>query len=125
MLVLGVHDGHNSSAALVRDGVLLCAIGEERLNLQKHAYGYPSNAIKEVLRVTQVDVSSIDAVAMSSASIPPAYFMTKRNTKMSISDYWKEQTEYWYPKLYQNKNPKYTDIFSYHCNPDEFPYDQT
>ena len=35
MLILGIHDGHNASAALVKDGKLTCAIAEERISRQK------------------------------------------------------------------------------------------
>jgi len=31
--VLGVHDGHDSGAALIRDGKVLAALQEERMNL--------------------------------------------------------------------------------------------
>ena len=32
MRVLGIHDGHSSSAALIEDGKVIAAIQEERLN---------------------------------------------------------------------------------------------
>jgi predicted NodU family carbamoyl transferase len=33
MIVLGVHDGHNASAALMIDGKVIANVSEERLNL--------------------------------------------------------------------------------------------
>ena len=48
MVILGIHDGHNASAALVVDGKLLSAVGEERFSREKHHYGFPFNAIKAV-----------------------------------------------------------------------------
>ena len=35
MIILGIHDGHNASAALLKDGKLICSIAEERLSRQK------------------------------------------------------------------------------------------
>ena len=35
MLILGIHDGHNSSACLVKDGVLLASVQEERITRKK------------------------------------------------------------------------------------------
>ena len=35
MIVLGIHDGHNASAALIINGELKCSIAEERLSRQK------------------------------------------------------------------------------------------
>ena len=32
MVILGIHDGHNASAALIINGKLICALGEERLS---------------------------------------------------------------------------------------------
>ena len=38
MYLLGIHDGHNASAALMKDGVITDAIQEERFNKIKN-YG--------------------------------------------------------------------------------------
>ena len=125
MIILGIHDGHNASAALIVDGKLVCAIGEERLSRDKHQYGYPEKAIETVLKFGNISPSDIDRVAMATPTLPPAYFYTQRNSTFSINDYWKEQREYWYPKLFENKDPKYLDIFSHKVNKDNFPYDES
>ena len=41
MIILGIHDGHNSSAALVIDGKLICSLSEERFSRIKNHFGYP------------------------------------------------------------------------------------
>ena len=41
MIILGIHDGHNASAALVVNGKLICSIAEERITRAKHQYGFP------------------------------------------------------------------------------------
>ena len=125
MIILGIHDGHNASASLIVDGKLICAIGEERLSRDKHQYGYPAKAIETVLKFGNISPSDIDRVAMATPTLPPAYFYTQRNSTFSINDYWKEQREYWYPKLFENKDPKYLDIFSHKVNKDNFPYDES
>tara|TARA_B100001248_G_scaffold102868_1_gene76599 strand:- start:15764 stop:17545 length:1782 start_codon:yes stop_codon:yes gene_type:complete len=125
MLILGIHDGHNASAALVKDGKLTCAIAEERISRQKNHYGFPSNAIKTVLKHSGVSINQVDKIAMSSKHLPPAYFYTSRNSKLTINDYWKEQKEYWYPKLYENKNPKYLEVLSHCVEKENFPYDES
>ena len=111
--------------ALIVDGKLICAIGEERLSRDKHQYGYPAKAIETVLKFGNISPSDIDRVAMATPTLPPAYFYTQRNSTFSINDYWKEQREYWYPKLFENKDPKYLDIFSHKVNKDNFPYDES
>ncbi len=124
MIILGIHDGHNASAALIIDGKLECAIAEERLSRKKHHYGFPEKSIEMVLETSNVSYSDIDKVAISSASIPPSYFYTLRNSTFSIEDYWKEQKEYWYPRLYEGKKPKYLDIMQHRIDKN-FPYDKS
>lgn len=64
--ILGIHDGHNAGAALIRDGKVLAAISEERLNNIKNFSGVPSLAIKKVLEIARVKSSEIDSVAVAS-----------------------------------------------------------
>ena len=45
MIILGVNDGHNSSACLIINGKLKCAIAEERLSREKNHFGYPKKSI--------------------------------------------------------------------------------
>lgn len=125
MIVLGVHDGHNASAALMIDGKLVSAIAEERLSRNKHEYGYPGQAIQSVLDSAGITINDIDHIAMATPTLPPMYYYVSRNASFSIKDYWKEQKEYWYPKLYENKEPSYLEIFKHHINPKRFPYDKS
>lgn len=48
VIILGIHDGHNGGAALIKDGEVLPAINEERLNNIKNYSGVPAQAIKKV-----------------------------------------------------------------------------
>ena len=48
MNVIGIHDGHNASACLIKNGELIAAIGEERLTRNKHQYGFPFKSIKKI-----------------------------------------------------------------------------
>ena len=125
MKILGIHDGHNASAALVVDGELKYAASEERYSRLKHHYGFPKNAINKILSITKLEIDDIDAIAMSTKTLPPKYFYTRRNSTFTIKDYLREQSQYWYPKIYKNENPKYLDIFKDKINLKYFPYDQS
>ena len=125
MIVLGVNDGHNSSASLIIDGKLTCSIAEERLSREKNHFGFPYKAIKCVLEYSGISSKDIDKIAMSSKHFIPAYYYVSRNSKITIKDYWKEQTDYWYPKLLKNKNPNYLEVLSHRVNKEEFPYDES
>jgi carbamoyltransferase len=48
--LLGISFGIDSGAALVRDGIVLAAVNEERLSRKKFQSGFPRRAIAELLR---------------------------------------------------------------------------
>jgi carbamoyltransferase len=54
------HGGHDAAAVLIRDGQVVAAFEEERLNRLKHANCFPVRAIRECLRIG--GLSSIDQV---------------------------------------------------------------
>lgn len=60
--VLGIHDGHNSGAAIVRDGKVMAAISEERLNNIKNFSGLPVLAIRKVITISGINPTEIDQI---------------------------------------------------------------
>jgi carbamoyltransferase len=64
--VLGIHDGHSSGAALIRDGQVLAAIDEERLNNIKNYGGAPLGSIKTVFTIAKIGPSEVDVIALAS-----------------------------------------------------------
>lgn len=46
MLTLGIHDGHNASICLMRDGKIEYVIQEERPTAEKNRHDFPFAAIK-------------------------------------------------------------------------------
>lgn len=66
MLILGIHDGHNASACIVRDGEVLAALAEERLTNKKNQSGVPKLAVKKIFEFTKVKPEEIGIVAVSS-----------------------------------------------------------
>lgn len=65
-LVLGINAWHgDSSAAIVRDGKLIAAIEEERLNRVKHWAGLPVESMKYCLREAGVKFGDLEHVAIN------------------------------------------------------------
>jgi carbamoyltransferase len=64
--VLGINDGHDCGAALVRNGKVLAAVQEERMSNKKHHSGTPFASIKEVYKITGIHPSETDAVSVVS-----------------------------------------------------------
>ncbi len=125
MIVLGINDGHNASAAILKDGKILAVVNEERLTRRKNEYGYPAKAVEQCLAVAGLTAKDIDSVAVATKSLPPKYFLVRRNASFSIADYWREQREYWHPRIYGNEKPKYLEIFKDKIDEAGFPYDKS
>ncbi len=70
MKVLGIHDGHNATAAVVEDGRVVAAISEERLARVKNIDCFPEKAIAECLRIAGCSAEDVDAVAFNGEHQP-------------------------------------------------------
>ena len=64
MNILGLSTFADSSAAIVENGRIVCAVEEERLNRVKHYEGMPWLAIKECLEIANMSLSDIDVIAV-------------------------------------------------------------
>ena len=65
MYILGIHDGHNASAILLRDGRVVAGVQEERPRGVKNAMGMPKAAINDVLQQAAIAPADVDFVALS------------------------------------------------------------
>jgi carbamoyltransferase len=66
MYVLGIHDGHNCGATLVRDGVIVASVCEERLTRKKNEAGYPRQAIEDVMCIGGIEAKDLESVVYAS-----------------------------------------------------------
>lgn len=64
MNILGLSTFADSSAAIVRNGEVTCAVDEERLNRVKHYEGMPWLAINECLKIANISLRDIDVIAV-------------------------------------------------------------
>lgn len=80
MNILGISFLADSSAVVVRDGKLVSAVSEERLNRIKLWHGIPHQAIQEALRLARLPLEEIDLIATHGAAPPtpdPEPFLAK------------------------------------------------
>jgi len=103
MIILGLHDGHNATAALVVDGKVVACASEERFSRRKNDCGYPVRAIDSILAQAGIKPQQIDLVALSTQNANPFALKLKRESVFKISDYIRENHEYWKPLLYENR----------------------
>jgi carbamoyltransferase len=69
VIILGINAYHaDSAAALIKDGVLIAAVEEERFRRVKHWAGFPSTAVDYCLREANVSFDSVDHVAVNQDS---------------------------------------------------------
>jgi len=63
MIILGISAYyHDSSAAIIQDGEIICAIQEERISRIKHDSRFPINSIKECLKFINIRIENIDYI---------------------------------------------------------------
>jgi carbamoyltransferase len=65
MIILGINNMHDASAALVVDGKIVVAVEEERFTRLKHARGFPKNAMQFCLDYGGVRMKDVDIVCAS------------------------------------------------------------
>lgn len=76
MYILGINAYHgDSSACLVRDGILVAACEEERFRRVKHWAGFPSESVRWCLEEAGINVSGLAHVAINTD--PRANFIKK------------------------------------------------
>ena len=82
MIILGIHDGHNSGATLIKDGKILYSILEERITRVKNEVGHPTNSINEIFSLSNLSFDNIDYVAYSTK-----FMHTKEHLKNMLDWY--------------------------------------
>lgn len=105
MNILGIHDGHTSTAALMQDGKIIGCVSEERFNRLKCYDGFPKESIKYLLNLCD---HKIDLVAIGTTDLLPHESFAGREYLFSVEDYLQQQYEHFYPIFYNKKNPSTT-----------------
>ncbi len=95
MNVLGIgHDLWISAAALVRDGDVVAAICEERLNRLKGYKGFPKKAIEYCLREGGIRIDDVDLITVG---WNPAWHMESPHPRFSAKARWRSEYLYAIP----------------------------
>jgi carbamoyltransferase len=69
LIILGLNAYHGeASAALVRDGMLVAAVEEERFRRVKHWAGFPAESVAYCLREARLNLGDVDHVAVNQDS---------------------------------------------------------
>ena len=62
--ILGIkYGGHDTSAALMKNGNIVAACAQERFTLDKHSRKFPVDAVNECLKIGKLKIKDIDEIA--------------------------------------------------------------
>jgi carbamoyltransferase len=85
-IILGISALHSdSSACIIKNGELVCALEEERLNRKKHTAQFPILAIEECIKIAGINKNYITDIAINNnpkSNILPKLFFTLKNIKI-------------------------------------------
>lgn len=109
--VLSIFMGHEANASIMKNGELVASASEERFNKKKCYVGYPRKAIDFCIRFSKLSPKNLDEIVIVSKKLNIDQIIVKRNSSFSIKDFLREQEEYWYPIIYENKQRDYLEVF--------------
>ena len=100
MIVLGIWDGHNSSASLIENGKIVAAVNEERFTKRKLEPLFPNKSIKYCLSYLNLKPKDIRHIAFSTSD----FSVTLTRLFPRIKD------NYWSVRRHKTNKPKTWDI---------------
>ena len=118
-MIIGIQMGATSGCAVFErgGGGILYAASEERFTKKKNDSGYPSRAIEDAILSCGITGEKIEKIVLASQKVSPVQFLCDAGD-YSIDDWLKEQKKYWKPKLMEEENVCYFDVFKdkiVHC----------
>ena len=114
MNILGIHCGHNSSAALMIRGKIAGAFQEERFTKTKNQVSFPIQSIRELLKqFLNNDINQLDSISFFTKNVDPIGLAISRYSNYTVNDHIEENYKYWYPLFYENKK----DLIVYTTEP--------
>jgi len=83
---LGIHCGHNASAAVVVDGAVEGILQEERLTRNKNQTGYPFASLDTLLGRGRGPRRDLAGIAFASSEVPSRYFYSALGLRARLRD---------------------------------------
>ncbi len=106
MYILGIHLGHNSTAALLKEGKVIGCVSEERFTRNKNECGFPYQSVKWLLEDSNLKIENIQLICVVNDSLK---FRKKKFSDKFLDDYinknfskrLKSKIGYNFPKLFE------------------------
>lgn len=122
MKILGIGLGYLCTASLFVNNEIVAAVSEERFTKKKNDEGYPFKSIDFCLSHSNILGKDLDYVVIAGNQINTNPWVTKNYSSFSIEDYIRAQKEYWYPKLIEDKEISWLEVFGDKANFEQFPF---
>jgi carbamoyltransferase len=112
MSIIGFQISHTSGIAIYHEGDIVFAASEERYTKVKNETLFPYNAVKKAYEfIEKNNIPKPKKAVIATENLDFSHFVVRREATFSINDYIKEQTDFHYPKIYENKKINYLDAF--------------
>lgn len=103
------------------NGEIAACVSEERFSRKKNEDSYPKRAIEFVLEKSGLRPEDLDCIAFAGERFDPKYTLCHKSSRFSVQDRLREQREYWYPRMYEQKDVNYFDIFKDKLDMEQYP----
>ena len=120
MNILSIYWSICSGAAVYSNGKIVAALHEERFTRRKNDDAFPENAIREVLKLANLNANDLDLAGVASHSQDHFHQLTRPGL-WSIQDYLKEQKVYWKPTLIEGREVEYQQVMAEKIDSDQYP----
>ena len=98
--ILGLHIGHNSSCAIMKENEIIYVGQEERFTNYKYFVGFPHLSLKYGLKKLKINPKDISSVAIAGKNFDPLWHKSNYVTKLSIREFFDYfGKEYWGKRL--------------------------
>ncbi|MBD1156615.1 hypothetical protein IDH10_00370 [Pelagibacterales bacterium SAG-MED20] len=110
MIIIGINDNHDASACLIKDGVIVDLIQEERLRRKKNLGSFPRESLQYILKKNNINPKDIDQVCVANIKLAHMNFWNVASD-FKTSDWYKLQEKFHYEKIFHKKKVKIKDVF--------------
>lgn len=111
--ILGIQVGITSGCAIFYRGEVQFAASEERFTKCKNETDFPHKAIHAAIEFCKISSVPLPSLAvLASENMNFEHYLMRRESSFSVADYIREQREYWFPRIYENRNDiLFRDVF--------------
>ena len=122
MKILAVTLERCSGCSLFVDDKIVFSSSEERYTRKKSDSLFPENSIKHALEYCNVSPNELDNVLICGNRLSLIPSIMREYSTFTVDDQLRSMKEYWYPKLIENKDISYVELFKDKINLDTYPF---